>query len=173
MIRYVYSLFHYILFFSAGPSNATKKKKREETSSISEVSSQKTDASENAQEKFAKKTKIPNSKAKQIKDNGNQVKQSGQAGTPVKRGRKPNIPVVLKKKPTNAFYIKDHFKSGFQSDARKLPKPRDSLVNYRLIVNDKKWITLTNNQYEYNEETQKVFVFIYVLNVPKNLVGRK
>ena len=159
MIRYVYSLFHYILF-SAGPSNAAKKKKREETSSISEVSSQKTDAEENAQEKFAKKTKIPNSKTKQGKDNSNQVKQSGQAGTPVKRGRKPNNPIILKKKPTNAFYIKDHFKSGYQSDARKLPKPRDSLVNYRLIVSDKKWITLTNNQYEYNEETQKVFVYL-------------
>ena len=88
-----------------------------------------------------------------------------------KRGRKPSNPVILKKKPSNAFLIKDHFKTGFQSDARKLAKPKDSLVNYRCVVSDKKWITLTNNEYEYNDETQEVIVFIYVVNVPKNLVG--
>ena len=37
-----------------------------------------------------------------------------------KRGRKPSNPVILKKKPSNAFFIKDHFKTGYQSDARKL-----------------------------------------------------
>ena len=75
-----------------------------------------------------------------------------------KRGRKPSNPVILKKKPSNAFIIKDHFKTGYQSDARKLAKPKDSLVNYRCVVSDKKWITLTNNMYEYNEETQEVNV---------------
>ena len=77
-----------------------------------------------------------------------------------KRGRKPSNPVILKKKPSNAFIIKDHFKTGYQSDARKLAKPKDSLVNYRCVVSDKKWITLTNNQYEYNEETQEVNVYL-------------
>ena len=88
-----------------------------------------------------------------------------------KRGRKPSNPIILKKKPSNAFFIKDHFKSGFQTDARKLAKPKDSLVNYRCVVSDKKWITLTNNKYEYNDETQEVIVLFYVFNVPKNLVG--
>ena len=162
MIGYHYSFFHYILFI-AGPSNGAKKKKREEMSGISQVPSQKTDASENAQEKFAKKTKIPEPKTKQVKNNGLKVKQSSPAGPPVKRGRKPNNPVILKKKPVNAFMIKDHFKTGFQSDARQLAKPRDSLVNYQLIVSDKKWITFINNEYEYNDELQKVFVIYSLL----------
>ena len=73
----------------------------------------------------------------------------------MKRGRKPSNPIILKKKPSNAFFIKDHFKSGFQTDARKLVKPKDSLVNYRCVVSDKKWITLTNNKYEYKYNTIK------------------
>ena len=145
--------------FLAGPSNGAKKKKREETRGVGEISSPKTDASQNAKDKFEKKTKIPDQpKIKQIKNNGIKVKQFGQAGTPVKRGRKPNNQIVLKKKPANAFLIKEHFKKGFQSDARQLAKPKDSLVNYQLIVTDKKWITFINNVYDYNDETQKVII---------------
>ena len=96
--------------FLAGPSNGAKKKKREETRGVGEISSPKTDGSQNAKDKFEKKTKIPDQpKIKQIKNNGLKVKQSGQAGTPVKRGRKPNNQIVLKKKTSQCFFNKGAF----------------------------------------------------------------
>ena len=143
--------------FAVGPGNGQKKKKKqEEKDSVSQVPSQEND---DVSKKFTTKTKIPQTKAPQSKSHSPQSQQPSTSGTPVRRGRKPkdqSEPKVLKKKPENAFVIDEKFKSGYQSDARSLASPKDSLVNYRLIVSDKKYITFINNEYFYNDEWQKV-----------------
>ena len=177
------SCFHYCILFAVGPGNAqTKKKKQEETDSVSQVSSQENDV---ITKKFTKKTKIPQTPTPQSKNHGSQSQQPSTSGTSVKRGRKPKAPQnpkFLKKKPDNAFVIEDKFKSGFQSDARSLRSPKDTLVNYRLIVSDKKSITFINNEYYFNDELQKVptifFTSVYYEKVenladPENDDGRR
>ena len=80
------------------------------------------------------------------------------------------------------FFLKERFKSGFQSDARHLPKPRDSIVNYRLLVTDKKSITFFNNEYLFNDETQVIPTIFFTqvwyekkenLEDPENDDGRR
>ena len=164
------SFFIIVFLFTVTPGNAQKKKKQEETVGQSS-------AKENAEvaKKFSKKTKIPQQTSPQpSKAHSSQSQQSGSNGTPVKRGRKAGTqgPKILKKKPENVFVIDENFKSGYQSDARSLASPKDNLVNYRLIVNDKKYITFINNQYYFNEEWQKVptifFTSVYY-EKPENL----
>ena len=144
--------------FTAVPNNAPKKKKKQETiPNVSQGNADETDAEEYVTEKFGKNTKIPNQKTQQGKNNSQKGGQSSTVGNPVKRGRKPkDPPPVLKKKPQNMFSLKERFKSGYQSDARHLPKPRDSLVNYRLLVTDRKSITFFNNEYLFNDEVQVI-----------------
>ena len=59
------------------------------------------------------------------------------------------------------FSLQERFRSGYQSDARRLPKPKDSLTNYRLIVSDKKSITFFNNEYEFNDEIQVIPTILF------------